>query len=76
MPKILHDLIDLDTNKSNQLHPKKFMQILNRRVKVPHSLATETDLLYEYVFRFRDTETGMIKYKEMAEDLNSFNYFE
>lgn len=69
MPKILHELVDNDIDKTNLSNPKSFMKILNRRVNVPHSLAQETDLLYEYVLSFRDNITGMIKYREMAEDL-------
>lgn len=39
MPKILHELVDNDIDKTNLSNPKSFMKILNRRVKVPHSLA-------------------------------------
>lgn len=54
--------------------PNVFMKVMNRRVNAPHLLKDKTEMLYDYVLSFQDENSGKICYREMANDLNTFNF--
>ncbi len=57
-----------------QADPNAFMKVINRRVKAPEALKEHGNMLYDYVLSFQDDQTGKIRYKDMADDILTFNY--
>lgn len=71
---IVRDLQHQEADSNFMADPNVFMKVMNRRVKVPQLLKDKTEMLYDYVLSFQDENTGKICYREMANDLNTFNF--
>jgi len=50
------------------------MKVIDKRTQVPGSLKHNKDDLLKYVGHFKDSKSGKIDYKDMIEDLISFDY--
>lgn len=72
--EICSELQQNDTDRSHSVDPSLFMKVINKRIEVPHQLRDHTNMLYDYVLSFQDERSGKICYKEMASDLQAFNF--
>lgn len=69
---IVRDLQNIDEDRTLQADPRDFIRVVERRAKAPGGLPQQP--LLEYVVNFQDENTGKICYKDLCDDLKSFNY--
>jgi hypothetical protein len=74
MADILRDVSSVDDKKADQVDPRDFMRILETRLRSSENQKACKEQLVDYVLNFQDQDSGLICYKEMAEDLSRFDY--
>ena len=48
--------------------------MLEKRVKIPEYLKSSSDMLEAVVEEYTEKDTGKVRYRELVEDLRTFDY--
>jgi hypothetical protein len=67
-------LLRNDFDKTYKVLYNELLQLIEKKVKAPHSVSQESEYLKEYVKRFFDKTCGKIDYRDMILDLYAFDY--
>lgn len=74
MNNISLDILKLDADKSNRIDARELYKILERRVVLPEYLKQNQEHLDQFVSEYVDQNTGKVAYRDLIEDLRTFDY--
>ena len=74
MNDIMRDVIEMDKEKTNQVDPRDFMRVLENRLRSTEPQKVHKEKLVDYVLKFQDQDTGLLRYVDMSDDLKRFDY--
>ena len=74
MHDIMRDVIEMDKEKTNQVDPREFMRVLENRLRSTEPQKVHKEKLVDYVLKFQDQDTGLLRYVDMSDDLKRFDY--
>lgn len=70
----MRDVISIDDKNTDQVDAREFMRVLEARLDGTTAQKANKETLVDYVLNFSDSDTGKVRYIDLANDLRGFDY--